>query len=169
MTLPVIPCPAGLIARGFDLRPATAADEPALRALYIAQRMPEFAPLPMPEAGKLMLLGQQYDMQRASYLSGHAGATFLALTKDGGLAGRLCLAGTGPDVALLDILLDARWRGGGIGSALLAALIEAAFADGHGVLLHVEKHNPALRLYQRLGFRVTGDAGAHWAMEARTG
>jgi ribosomal protein S18 acetylase RimI-like enzyme len=138
-----------------------------MRALYVAHRTPEFALLPMPEAGKLALLGQQYDLQRASYLTSHADARFLTLTKDDVVAGRLCLASAGADLALLDLLLAAPWRGSGVGSALLGALTQAAFANGQGVLLHVEKHNRALRLYQRLGFRVVGDAGAHWAMEAR--
>ena len=70
---------------------------------------------------------------------------------------------------LLDILIDGSWRGAGIGGALIEALVTAAFARRQAMRLHVEKFNRARGLYERLGFRVTGDAGLHWEMEARAG
>ena len=52
-------------------------------------------------------------------------------------------------------------RGRGVGSALLRALSAAADADGAGLSLSVERDNPAVRLYRRLGFvEVAGDDGA---------
>lgn len=55
-----------------------------------------------------------------------------------------------------------RHRGGGIGTALMTAMIEQARDLGFTALsLSVEDHNPALRLYERAGFsRVdrTGDS-----------
>jgi ribosomal protein S18 acetylase RimI-like enzyme len=33
------------------------------------------------------------------------------------------------------------------------------------VRIHVEKNNPALSLYQRLGFKQIGDRGVYWLME----
>jgi ribosomal protein S18 acetylase RimI-like enzyme len=162
-------CPASLFTWGYDLRPETPDDEPAMRVLYIAHRTGEFAQLSLPESAKLALLGQQFEIQRAAYRASHPDALFLALTQRGEIVGRLYLANEGPDVALLDILLGASTRANGIGSALIGELMAVAFAGGVGVLLHVEKHNRACRLYERLGFRVARDAGTHWLMEARTG
>jgi GNAT superfamily N-acetyltransferase len=55
-------------------------------------------------------------------------------------------------VAVLD-----RMRGQGVGSALLRALIEEARARGVGLCLNVRDGNPALRLYERMGFmRIPG-------------
>ena len=53
-------------------------------------------------------------------------------------------------------------RGRGIGTALLRELAAAAEADGlPGLSLSVERDNPAVRLYRRLGFvEVAGDQGA---------
>lgn len=58
-------------------------------------------------------------------------------------------------------------RGQGVGSALLVALVDAARHDGYRALsLSVERTNPALRLYQRLGFVPVGTNGDAWTMRA---
>jgi ribosomal protein S18 acetylase RimI-like enzyme len=56
-------------------------------------------------------------------------------------------------------------RARGVGRALLAALIDAARADGHPALsLSVSLANPARRLYQSLGFRKVGESGTSWTL-----
>ena len=45
-------------------------------------------------------------------------------------------------------------------------LVEAARANVT-VFIHVEKNNPALRLYDRLGFRAIEDKGVYLFMEWR--
>jgi L-amino acid N-acyltransferase YncA len=53
-----------------------------------------------------------------------------------------------------------RYRGCGIGKALLIGLLEHARQQGIGaVSLSVERDNPALRLYSALGFVVAGEVG----------
>jgi GNAT superfamily N-acetyltransferase len=68
----------------------------------------------------------------------------------------------------LSIGVRARERGKGVGTALLAAVLAQAALDGHRRLsLSVEPDNPALRLYERLGFaRHQLDDGA-WTMLAQ--
>jgi GNAT superfamily N-acetyltransferase len=57
-------------------------------------------------------------------------------------------------------------RGGGHGSQLLEALIQRARDDGYKALsLSVEPDNPALKLYERLGFRKVGETGGSWTMK----
>jgi GNAT superfamily N-acetyltransferase len=57
-------------------------------------------------------------------------------------------------------------RGGGHGSQLLEALIERAREDGYKALsLSVEPDNPALHLYERMGFRKVGETGGSWTMK----
>lgn len=57
------------------------------------------------------------------------------------------------------IVTNEKYRGHGVGTALLAKLTEIAAADGEKVVgLNCDKGNPhAKRLYERLGFHVTGE------------
>ncbi len=55
------------------------------------------------------------------------------------------------------LFVDKSLRGQGIGTELVKRLIEEAASAGQAITLAVVKTNPALRLYQRLGFRTTHD------------
>jgi ribosomal protein S18 acetylase RimI-like enzyme len=55
------------------------------------------------------------------------------------------------------LFVDKSLRGQGIGTELVKGLIEEAASAGRAVTLGVVKTNPALRLYERLGFRTTHD------------
>lgn len=59
---------------------------------------------------------------------------------------------------LLAIIVDEAVRGKGIGTKLLEAMIDLAKHTFHIELLHLEvyEHNPAVRLYKRLGFTEYG-------------
>jgi ribosomal protein S18 acetylase RimI-like enzyme len=69
------------------------------------------------------------------------------------------------EIPELSVAVHPEHRGRGIGTALLEALSEQARAEGVSALsLSVEKDNPAIRLYERLGFeRLRLDGGA-WTM-----
>jgi ribosomal protein S18 acetylase RimI-like enzyme len=60
-------------------------------------------------------------------------------------------------VFLKQLYLDVRCQRQGIGSEVMQALIEEATRSQRAVYLAVVKINPARRLYERLGFRVTGE------------
>ena len=55
----------------------------------------------------------------------------------------------------------------GIGTTLLHGLQSEAAAAGKPLRLHVERFNPALRLYERLGFQQIEDRGVYLFMEWR--
>jgi ribosomal protein S18 acetylase RimI-like enzyme len=58
-------------------------------------------------------------------------------------------------------------RGKGLGRELLSALLIRAREDGFTALaLSVEPDNPALKLYEKLGFRKVGESGGSWTMKA---
>jgi ribosomal protein S18 acetylase RimI-like enzyme len=58
-------------------------------------------------------------------------------------------------------------RGKGLGGELLEALFRQAREDGFQALsLSVEPDNPALKLYEKLGFRKVGESGGSWTMKA---
>lgn len=58
----------------------------------------------------------------------------------------------------LSISLYRPYRGRGIGTAMMRALLDKLReADYDRASLSVQKENPALRLYERMGFRIVGD------------
>ena len=61
----------------------------------------------------------------------------------------------------MDIALLPEYRNGGIGSGLLRELLEEAAATSRRLTIHVERYNPALRLYRRLGFEPVGETGVY--------
>ncbi len=153
------------MARGLSVRPERTADLPELRELFRRQRWDEFAALPWNDAAKSALLDQQFDAQRRHYAGTHSHLLFLVLRARGGVAGRIYLGATEEgDIRLLDILLSPGDRGRGIGTALIGAVMDHAMADGQRVLLEVNKGNPAVGLYHRLGFQAFADTGVGWHM-----
>ncbi len=58
-------------------------------------------------------------------------------------------------------------RGRGLGEELLTALMERARSEGHRALsLSVEPQNPALKLYEKHGFRKVDERDGAWTMVA---
>jgi len=61
------------------------------------------------------------------------------------------------DIPELAIAVLPGYLGRGVGTQLLQHLIEAAKERYHRVVLSVRATNPAIRLYERMGFVVTGE------------
>ena len=53
----------------------------------------------------------------------------------------------------------------GIGTRLVRQLQSEATAAGKPLRIHVERFNPAMRLYQRLGFQQIEDRGVYLFLE----
>lgn len=69
------------------------------------------------------------------------------------------------DVPELAIGIDSNFRGRGVGTNLLSALLNRSHEMGiKRVSLSVEKDNPAQRLYRRHGFRRIAEVGNAWTM-----
>jgi predicted acetyltransferase/GNAT superfamily N-acetyltransferase len=60
-------------------------------------------------------------------------------------------------IFVASIYLDAPFHGRGIGTQVMQLVIDEARRDRKAVTLDVVKINPARRLYERLGFRTTGE------------
>lgn len=97
-----------------------------------------------------------------SHLADADSASFLAEV-DSTLVGNLGV-GVHQGIAELGMMVDAAWRGRGVGSALMEACL--AFATGHGahkVILEVWPHNTgAQRLYRKYGFEREGYFERHY-------
>lgn len=150
----------------YTLRPATPADEPFLFALYRGTREQEVAAWGLPPAQLELLLKMQFDAQRRHYATLPGLEHHLVLVQ-GEPAGRLMVSRTEAEHRLVDVALLPERRGGGVGAALVRALQQEAARAGRPLRLQVLAGNPARRLYERLGFRATGENGPHIAMEWR--
>jgi ribosomal protein S18 acetylase RimI-like enzyme len=79
--------------------------------------------------------------------------------------GRLDVAGSPDEIRLIDIALLPEYRYAGFGTRLIQALLHEAALTFKPVRIHGESFNPALRLYQRLGFAKIAARSPHWFME----
>lgn len=149
------------------LRTACERDEPFLRELYGSTRAEELALLPWSEEQKRDFLDFQFRAQRAHYEKHHPSANHDVIVCDGEPAGRLYLERRESEINVIDIALLPRFRGQGIATALLGGVIEEARHDGREVLIFVEQGNRARNLYERLGFRRSGDLGVYLEMRWR--
>ena len=93
------------------------------------------------------------------------GTSFDVVLMDGEPGGRLYVHRGESEIRIVDIALLPEHRGDGIGTALLRDLLNEADAAGKRLTIHVERMNPALRLYDRLGFTVAEDKGAYLLLE----
>ncbi|MEY4550504.1 MAG: hypothetical protein RL685_6699 [Pseudomonadota bacterium] len=146
---------------GICLRPMSAGDLPFLSALYAATREGELAQVSWTAEEKAAFLSFQFNCQHQHYQQHYAGADFDIIESQGEPIGRLYLALLGDDLRIMDIALIPSARRRGIGSRLLTAVIERARREGRSVSIHVERNNPALALYERLGFTVQEDRGVY--------
>jgi ribosomal protein S18 acetylase RimI-like enzyme len=147
------------------LRPVAGADRPFLTALYGSTREAELVALPWTAEEKAAFVVHQFEAQDAHYREHYPGATLDVVEVDGRPAGRLYVHRGPSDIRIMDIALAPAFRGGGIGGRLLRALVAEAQASGRKLSIHVEVHNPARRLYERLGFVPAGEHGVYVLME----
>jgi ribosomal protein S18 acetylase RimI-like enzyme len=153
--------------RAVALRPVTPADRDFLFRVYAATREEELAPVPWPPEATEAFLRQQVDAQDAWWRTNYAGATFEVIVVDGRDAGRLYLWEGPSEIRVVDVALLPEARRGGAGTKLLRAVQRRAAAARKAVTIHVERMNPALALYERLGFRLAEDRGVYLFLEWR--
>ena len=145
-------------------RPITDSDVPFVKALYASTRTEEVAATGWPPALQQAFLAQQHEAQHRHYRANYANAEWLIIEQRGTAIGRLYLEAGQDRILIIDISLLPETRGHGIGGAILADLIDAATAEGKELSLHVEVHNRARRLYERLGFKLIGEKGIYFEM-----
>lgn len=147
------------------LRPITPGDVPFLAGVYASTRWDELEPTGWSDEEKAVFCRRQFDAQSAHYLENYPGASLQIIERAGVSIGRLYVARWEREIRIMDIALLPEHRGAGIGAKLLRELQEEAHAAGKSLTIHVERFNPALRLYQRLGFQQIEDKGVYLLME----
>jgi ribosomal protein S18 acetylase RimI-like enzyme len=121
--------------------------------------------VPWDDAQKEAFLRSQFDAQDAWWRENYARANFDIIVVDGEPAGRFYVHRGETEIRIVDIALLPEYRGDGIGTRLLHELLDEADAARKRVTIHVERMNPALRLYERLGFSLAEDKGVYLFLE----
>jgi ribosomal protein S18 acetylase RimI-like enzyme len=146
---------------GLTFRPIADADLPFLARVYASTRMEELAVTPLTEQQKATFLEAQFRLQHAHYQKYYPAADWLVTMFGGEDIGRLYIERWPSQHRIIDIAFLPEHRGKNFGEALLRDLLDEAAAAGKDVSIHVEKFNPAMRLYRRLGFATEEDKGAY--------
>jgi ribosomal protein S18 acetylase RimI-like enzyme len=151
-----------------SLRPIEPGDQPFLLALYGSTREQELARAPFTAEQRAAFVAHQFDAQSRHYAQ-FRDTTFELVLVDGEPAGRLLLGRWERELRIVDVALMPAFRGRGVGTRLLAPVIAEAEARGVPTTIHVERENPAQRLYARLGFAPVADEGVYQRWERPPG
>jgi ribosomal protein S18 acetylase RimI-like enzyme len=148
-------------AAGLTFRHAGDPDLAFLSEVYASTRTEELAPVPWSEAEKSAFLAMQFQAQHVHYRQHYTTAQFLVILRRAEPIGRLYLDRWKHEHRVVDIALLPEHRGEGLGTTIMRDLLDEAAAAGKALSIHVEKFNPAQRLYERLGFVRVGETGAY--------
>jgi ribosomal protein S18 acetylase RimI-like enzyme len=135
-----------MIAMHFSFRPARSDDFDYCSRLYFAGMEETIAQL-----------NRDMDAQRAGLRRRWDVAQVRIVTLGGDDIGWVQSFIENDALFLGQLFVDGGHRNKGIGTEVVTALIDEAARAGMAVSLGVVKSNPARRLYERLGFRITHD------------
>jgi ribosomal protein S18 acetylase RimI-like enzyme len=146
-------------------RSVVEADSPFLLEVYRSTREHELEHTDWTEAQKAAFVEQQFTAQDAYYREHYPRATFEVLEVAGEAVGRLYVDRWQSEIRLMEVTLLPAARGKGWGRQVLEELQAEAREVGKSLTIHVERFNPALALYDRLGFTLKEDKGVYLFLE----
>ena len=146
------------------LRNVVPGDEPFLFQVYANTRLEELAVTGWNAEQIHAFLAQQFNAQHTHYHAHYTDAQFSVIMDGDTPIGRLYVARWPREIRVIDIALLPQHRGHGVGGLLLKEILAEGQASARPVTIHVERMNPARRLYERLGFQETEDQGIYLLM-----
>ena len=146
-----------------SLRPAQPDDEDFLYELFCVSVGDELSALDA--AHRDVILRMQFNAQLQSYKAEFPAAEHQIIMLDGRVIGRVLVERTENEHRGVDIALMPGERSGGIGTMLIQELLDEAASAGKPFRISVVRTNPAMHLYNRLGFKTTGETLTHFMME----
>ncbi len=146
------------------LQAVSPADTEFLLSVYSSTREPELALTDWSAEQKAQFCRMQFQAQDAHYRLHYPGAQFAVILIEAVPVGRLYVDRWPKEIRIMDITLLPDHRGLGIGTKLLHELKLEAAAAGKSLSIHVERDNPALHLYERLGFETIEEKTLHLLM-----
>jgi ribosomal protein S18 acetylase RimI-like enzyme len=155
------------MSAAYTLRSAVPADSAFQLEVYASTRADELALTQWSPAQKQAFAQMQFEAQTRHYAIAYPEAETSIIELDQTRIGRLIVWRTAHLQLLMDIALLPAYRRAGIGTAILHGLMHESQQAGLPLRLHVEPFNPALHLYQRLGFEKIAESGFYYEMEWR--
>jgi RimJ/RimL family protein N-acetyltransferase len=150
------------------LRPECEADAAFLFALFRSHALEVLDAMPVDGAMKESLVRMQFTSATATYRAQFTAARFDIIERDGEPIGRLITDPGGATACMVDYALVPACRGAGLGTAIIAAVLEQLAPQDRPMRVTVAAVNqPSLRLCARLGFRRVDDEVAMWVLEWR--
>ena len=129
-----------------------------LKQIYRSTRNHELDLTTWSEVEKQLFIDHQFFAQHDYYQKIYPDAFNFFIYCDGVIAGRLYINvfQKNNEVRIVDISLKEGYRGQSIGTALLKSLQKTVRVQYESLSIHVEHFNPAMKLYERLGFKIIG-------------
>ncbi len=146
------------------LRNVEPEDRDFLYRVYASTRADEMALVDWTADQKEDFIRMQFNAQSQHYLTHYPNAQYQIIQQDNLPLGRIIVNRSDHEILLIDIALLPEYRHAGIGTALICDLLAEAAGTNKPITLHVEVFNPAMRLYERLGFVKTGEQGLYHEM-----
>jgi len=143
-----------------ELRTVEESDQGFLFSVYASTRADEMDLVDWSDAQKDGFLHMQFDAQTKHYLLYYPNAEYKIIECAGICMGRLIVEDRGDHFLIMDIALLPEYRRLGIGTFLIQELKQEAIRLDLPLVLRVEFFNPAVRLYDRLGFVKTREVNA---------
>jgi ribosomal protein S18 acetylase RimI-like enzyme len=156
---------SGSVADQVALRAVTDADRDFLVGVYGSTRDEELSQVVWPDGQREAFVRMQFEAQDTDYRARNPHGTFDVIEVGGRPAGRLYVDRRPGEIRIVDIALLPEFRAGGVGEHLIGLLQQEAAASECILSIHVEVHNRAAGLYDRLGFTVASERGVYRRME----
>ena len=154
-----------MIEKQISRRDAVSEDVEFLSRLYCDTRREEVGAWGWPREQQELFLRMQFDARRRSYRAAFPDAIDHIVCLESAPVGRMLVGQEPAGLHLIDIAVLGEHRNQGIGAALIRELQGECEMQGLTLRLQVLRGNPAIRLYQRLGFVQSGADPMYLQME----
>ncbi|MCP4153689.1 MAG: GNAT family N-acetyltransferase [bacterium] len=158
-----------LASEAITFRPITDKDLEFLLKVYASTRAEEMAMSGWNVQEIDNFLRMQFNLQHTQYMDNYKKAAFDIILFHEVPAGRLYVKRYKNDIRIIDIALLTQFRRQKIGSKIMQTLIDESHRKNMTLSLHVEQNNPAMGLYEQLGFEKKELKGIYYFMERPPG
>ncbi len=149
------------------LRDVTLEDRDFLREVYASTRADEMAMVPWSEEQRRAFVDSQFKAQDFYYHERFPDAQYSVILHDGNPVGRIYILREEHEIRMLDITVLPQYRGQGIGTFLVDALLDEGKRTRKAVQIFVEPFNPSRQIFERRGFSLVREEGMNMLLEWR--